>query len=536
MSECTIKLSRSSSQEIDNSYFFLEDYLEQPNILNAKDLTDQIFNENKEFIKSYDYEGYKISWSWYDNIFQSALDYLSIKTLVDEIEAVNPKKIILVGIPNKYARVLKLYFFRLEIQFPKKNNYLKDFQEFLFNLIMLFFTSISIAFFYFRKGFNIATRTEDFIYKNTKSDFRLNHLYEKYEENNIKYVEFIRNTSTKAFFINIYKRKRFAIYYTSIIYFINLISRRKNTIKIPLNFFQSILYSHTDNNIALIKSTPIFEIILKILKIKKFVLITFSSRTAHLAIAAKSLKIPIIGIMHGLSQKEYAVHEFITPFNEEKKIGCDIYGLWSPYYLEYFKKYSKITSSDCFEYSGMLRPLKEFDSKPIFQRISINKIKILLICEPLISALEIIPYLRCLLKHNDVELAIKVRPMISDSYYKELKLELPDIKKFKTFDGKIEDIANEFDVFLGSYSTAVIEASLFGKISILVSTKKFGDYFNIDSLIPGESLLNDSPEKLYDNTINRINNENSLKTIIKTRDRFFGENLDGAQWIIDQIT
>jgi len=57
----------------------------------------------------------------------------------------------------------------------------------------------------------------------------------------------------------------------------------------------------------------------------------------------------------------------------------------------------------------------------------------------------------------------------------------------------------------------------------------------MDSLIPGHLLLVKSPENLYDNIIGRVNNENSLKTIIKIRDRFFGDNLDGAQWIIDQI-
>ena len=42
--------------------------------------------------------------------------------------------------------------------------------------------------------------------------------------------------------------------------------------------------------------------------------------------------------MHGLSQKEYAVQEFIESYNENKKIGCDIYGVWSNHYLKYFKK------------------------------------------------------------------------------------------------------------------------------------------------------------------------------------------------------
>jgi hypothetical protein len=535
MSNCVVKFNRVNSKEINDSDLFLEDFFQQPNIKNARELTNQIFKENKDFINFYDYKGYKISWSWYDNVFQTSLDYLSIKTLIDIIESVNPKKIILVGIPNKYARVLKMYFFSTVVQSPEKYNFFKLFLEFLFNIILIFFTFISLSYFYFRKGFNVATRTEDLIFKNTKSDFRLNHLYNKYEENNIQYVEFIRNTSIKGFFINIYKRKRFAIYYTSVIYFVSLFSKKRNAHEAPVNFSQSILYSYANNNIEFIKSIPIFEKILKILKINNFVLITFSSRTAHLAIAAKSLNIPVIGIMHGLSQKEYAVQEFISSFNEIKKIGCDVYGLWSPYYLEYFKKYSKITPSVGFEYSGMLRPVKEFITHQIFKRVSIEKIKVLLICEPLISALEIIPYLNCLLSHNDIEIAIKIRPMIKDSYYEELRSELTEIKKLQIYDGKIEDVAEKFDVFLGSHSTAVIEASLFGKISILLNTEKFGDYFDIDTLIQGEQLLINSPESLYTQMTYRVNNEESLDTISLTRSRFFGDNKDGAQWVIDQL-
>ncbi len=535
MSNCTIKFNRTNSKEINNSDLFIEDYLQQPNVTEARELTDQIFSENKDFVKFYDYKGYKISWSWYDNVFQTSLDYLSIKPLVEIIESNNPKKIIVEGLPNKYIKILKMYFGKIEVKFPKKYSSIKYFQEFLFNIFLLFFTFISLIYFYFKKGSNVATRTEDLIFDNTKSDFRLNHLYNKYEENKIQYIEFIRNTSIQLFFKNIYKRKRFAIYYTSIIYFVSLFSRKKTVFDVPANFSQSMLYCYASQNIVLIKSIPIFEKILKILKINNFVLITFSSRTAHLAIAAKSSSIPVIGIMHGLSQKEYAVQEFISPFNEEKKIGCDKYGLWSPYYLEYFKKYSKITHTEGFEYSGMLRPVAGVVSHSLFKRISNKNIKVLLICEPLISVLEIIPFLNFLLNHDDIEIAIKTRPMIKDSYYEELKLELPEIKKLKIYDGKIEDVANEFDVFLGSYSTAVIEASLFGKISILLNTKKFGDYFDINSLIQGKSLLINSPEKLYMQLNYRVNNEATLNTISQTRTRFFGDNKDGAQWVIDQL-
>tara|TARA_B110000483_G_C18037064_1_gene481065 strand:+ start:15 stop:620 length:606 start_codon:yes stop_codon:yes gene_type:complete len=186
-------------------------------------------------------------------------------------------------------------------------------------------------------------------------------------------------------------------------------------------------------------------------------------------------------------------------------------------------------------YSGLLRPVEKFEKLNLFQRISTNKIKVLIISEPLISVSEIIPFLTQLLKHNDIEAAIKVRPMVRDIYYEKLKEIFPQSSELKVFDGKIEDVAPYYDVFIGSNSTAVIEASLFGKISVLLDTIKFGDYFEIDSLVSGHLLLVKNSESLYDHIVDRVNNENSLGTILKIRKRFFGENLDGTQWIIDQI-
>jgi len=313
------------------------------------------------------------------------------------------------------------------------------------------------------------------------------------------------------------------------------LSKKDKYNKQPQDFYQSILYSYHRANIVLKKSTLIIEKFFKILRIDRFVLISFSSRSAHLAIAAKSLGIKTIGIMHGLSQKEYVVQEFMEGYHEDRKIGCDVYGVWSLHYLEYFNKYSRISNMDSFQYSGLLRPVKNINQVGRFERASENKIKVLLISEPLIAVSEIIPYLKCLLKNDNIEVSIKVRPMIKDIYYENMILEFPEIQDLKIYDGKLEDVADKFDVFVGSNSTAIIEASLFGKISMLLNTVKFGDYFDMDESIPGHQLLVKGPEVLCKEIQFRIKNENDLKTIEKTKYRFFGDNKDGAQWVVYQL-
>ena len=533
----TSKLEKPSTinRQIVN-VLYIEDFQRIASVLDARKLTDKVFIHNANFIADYDYNGYKITWSWYSDIFQFCIIYLEIKELIQAIDTLNIQYLTIGNISPQYRKVIEIYFFDKEITFQQASNKTLLFiKEILFNFTMLLFSMISIIFLALRKKKKVGTYTGDFVYKNTKSDYRLNHLYEKYKKNSIDYVEFIRETTINNFFVNIYKRKRPAIYYTSIIYFVNLLTKKTIYRKKPIDFFQSILYKYHHKNLVFKRSIPLIEKILKITKINKFVLISFSSRSAHLAMASKALNIETIGIMHGLQQKDYAVYEFMESYNERKKIGCDIYGVWSNHYLGYFQRYSKILNPNEIFYSGLLRPIKNFDSKILFNKISSKKIKVLLISEPLISVLEIIPYLQCLLKHHDIEVAIKVRPMIKDIYYEEMLIKFPEIKNLKVFDGKIEDVGRDFDVFIGSNSTAVIEASLFGKISILLNTKKFGDYFDMESLISGHSLLIKEPENLYQNIVDRVNNEDTLETVIKIRSKFFGENKDGAQWVVEQL-
>jgi len=539
LSQTCIISSKSEKLKFDNSkekVLCIEDYVEISSVAEARKLTDRIFSHNADFIAGSDYKGYKVTWSWYSDVFQFCIKYLEIERLTQAIDALDVQHLKIGNISPQYRKVLEVcYFNKKVVSSALEGGPLLSMKQVLFNTATLLFSMASILYFILRPGRNVATYTGDFVYKNTKSDFRLNHLYEKYKENNIHFIEFIRDTTIKNFFINTFKRKRFAIHYMSIIFFVDLLMKKTKYNKQPKDLYQSVLFEYYRANIVLTKSTLIIEQILKFLRVDKFVLISFSSRSAPLAIAAKSLGVKTIGIMHGLSQKEYAVQEFVQSYQESKKIGCDIYGVWSEHYLEYFRKYSKISTKNSFQLSGLLRPAKSINQSNTFERVSKDRIKVLLISEPLVSVLEIIPYIKCLLESDDIEVAIKIRPMIEDVYYESMKLEFPEIKDLKVYDGKIEDIVDSFDIFIGSNSTAIIEASLFGKISILLNTIKFGDYFDMDELIPSRQLLIRGPDLLCKEIQFRIENESNLKTIDKTKYRFFGDNKDGAQWIVDQL-
>ena len=57
----------------------------------------------------------------------------------------------------------------------------------------------------------------------------------------------------------------------------------------------------------------------------------------------------------------------------------------------------------------------------------------------------------------------------------------------------------------------------------------------MNQLIQERNLLVENPSDLTNEIQFRVENENDLKTIEKTKHMFFGDNNDGAQWVVDQL-
>jgi len=518
----------------EESVFVIEDYLKIASVKEARILTDKIYSENRPFLQKFKHLNYEVSWAWYSDIHQFCISFLEIKGLLEKIELLNPDEIkISKTVSPIYKEVIQRYFFKLNFKSNRKQKQSK--KNIVINLINIFaltYSLLSIVKIYFSRKKYIGTYTGDFIYENTGSDFRLNTLYSEYDKNAVNYIEFIRLTSVKNFIQNLIKRKRPVIYISSFSNLLKPFFAKKKYKNLPMNFYESILFSYYSNNLRLLKEINIFSKILRLLKIKKLVLISFSSRSANLSFAAKALNIQTIGIMHGLQQKEYAVYEFMESYPHKDKIGCDVYGCWSNHYKNYFKKFSKISNPQSFFYSGLLRPVKFFN-KTSFKRVSHNKIKILFITEPLINQKEVENILKNLLDVAYFEIHIKLRPMINNHHYDELEKLLPGVSKLKKVYGKIDEIADEYDVFIGSHSTAVIEASLHNKISIVFQTQKFGDYFDLSQL--DKSYLIKNHKLIAKEVKRRVKLEKDIKSINKIRSHFFGSNKNGAKWIVDKV-
>ncbi len=217
MNQTCIIASKSEKLNFDSGkekVLYIEDYAQFSSVVEARKLTDKIFSHNADFIAEHDYKGYEITWSWYSDVFQFCIKYLEIEKLIQTIDALDAQHLKISNISSQYRKVLEVYFFNKKITSNvSKSELLSNTKQILFNVVILLFSMISILFFLLRSGKNIGTYTGDFVYKNTKSDFRLNHLYERYQENNIQYVEFIRVTKVKftiqqLYFLLIYLQRR----------------------------------------------------------------------------------------------------------------------------------------------------------------------------------------------------------------------------------------------------------------------------------------------------------------------------------------
>ena len=121
------------NRQIDN-VLYIEDYQRISSVVDAKKLTDKIFTHNPNFIAHYDYNGYKITWSWYDNVFQFCINYLEIKELIQAIDTLNIQYLNIGNISPQYRKVIEIYFFDKEIiENSVRYNLTSKFIVFLFN-------------------------------------------------------------------------------------------------------------------------------------------------------------------------------------------------------------------------------------------------------------------------------------------------------------------------------------------------------------------------------------------------------------------
>lgn len=535
---CHIYEKKTDIPESDADYSYaLEDHLCFGSVHKAAEINRNIFLDpsNKEYIQNVTYNGYEAAWSFYDTIYHSfSFPYTQMERLFEKI---HPYERVIVHISSaEYANVIRHVCFAKKIEVPHRpiSKILRA-KTFSMNFIAALMSVLAIIFYAFVRR-KVAVRTSDRIMNGTDSDFRLVQLYKKLREQNVGFIEFVRLNNARSILRNLVIRKRLVIYYEPFIDLVSLFIRPK-TIP-PKSAYHSALLAYDHKIRTAVKSAPIFQVIYRMLGIKSLWVGSFLDRVAVLALAAKCSGIKTVGVKSGAGTKSYDVYDFVQPYWSEKKLGPDAFGVWSPWWEECVKKYNKIIAKESIKCVGLLRPYPAVQTSHTYLAPNFlqgEKIKILILSEPLTNPMETAPYLRALAQDSRFDLLIKLRPMVKDLFYEELLKIMPEAKSWPKYDGNIFEDGKNADVFLGAHTTALLEASLAGKLSVFIKTQKWGDYFDISSIDYKFPMLIDNPVELPHYIVKRIEKEPELKTIEKIRRRYFGENRNGAEWAAREL-
>ena len=118
MNQTCIIASKSEKLNFDNGkekVLYIEDYVQFSSVSDARKLTDKIFSHNTDFIAEYHYKGYKVTWSWYSDVFQFCIKYLEIERLIQTIEILDIQHLKISNILPQYRKVLEVYFFNKKV-------------------------------------------------------------------------------------------------------------------------------------------------------------------------------------------------------------------------------------------------------------------------------------------------------------------------------------------------------------------------------------------------------------------------------------
>lgn len=394
--------------------------------------------------------------------------------------------------------------------------------------------------------------TGDKFEKGRDHDFRLRYIYEELRKRKLPFIESIRGLEPWGRVLSHAWTRRRPVMYAEAVTFVGRL----------LNFFtggrartrrmfgkSAIPTTATPEERfkILIATQYLLDIYTEVfaIRIMRGILRLFGTRAAYItaanernfttALACKLEGIPTVGILHGFASRYYNAYDFMPGFEGERRMGVDRYGVWSEWWREYYVKNSRTYSPEEVVVSGPMRPVTVASGSPA-QRGN-GPLRVLFVAEQLAVPSEVMPYLETLLNEKGVEMYFKFRTY-RDGFEDYLKTSRPDIltrvPAERVFRGTMQEAIGQSDVVVGSHSTAVLEALLQVKPCVLFYTKKWGDYFELESRNARFGILARTPEVFIDFVKKSTSiPKEELKTL---QEEFFGDpKQNGSAWVVDQL-
>jgi hypothetical protein len=368
--------------------------------------------------------------------------------------------------------------------------------------------------------------------KHGNYDFRFKTLIPKLNSSSIKYFFGIR---TKNNFNQIFKN--FFLRFQPVMFFDSFdeISRILYPNKRDLNFSSFKEYLASAENFRSFKSLnynhKILKNLVKMMKIKSAFIADNCERSNNLLYVLNQLNIPTIGIMKGVECKYYNVQIFLQYLNSEMSLLSQRhYGVWSKKIKNYLSHYSKVYNYDQIEISGPYREIP--NSKSDYND---NEIKnICWFIEIHVEIEEILPFLNELLEKTNFKITFKTDPTkfeISKNYLDSLINRLSNYRsRIKISNKSIDKIINKYDLFIGAFTTALIDVAAYKQKILIIYTKQWQDYFDVEDAKINQSILVKKPVNLPTKILNL--NIDSQKEF---RNFYIEDNFDGSDWIVNKL-
>lgn len=540
----------------------INDYLEVESLKKANDLLREVAlaeDERGQRISDLTkWHGYKLWWMFYKKLLNAyCLPITKYGRLFDELKAAKKVKVYCQDINFNNLASLFLHSQNIPFEFALKiriNSLIQKLSSLLNILVKVFISFVSLVVLSFIRP-KVMIMTTDTFCKRGKYEFRLHNIFREILKRKICYAQFIyASDRLKNIFPRFFSRGRPVIYSDSIF---DLFCWIDDATAFIMSFFQTkkrksslattiSMRINRHNMWSSQLTISVLSFIMKLIGLRSAYLLNNDSRYMHELISAKIAGIKTVGNQHGIETKEYHVNRFMEELEtREPNLGHDVYGVWSISFKEDLEKNSKVYFGDKVEVSGLLQYESEWDNVDsiIQDREEFDgKIRVLWISEPLLDVSEAVPYIRFLLKDPNIIVLLKVRPGVKkikgklskDIFLEKLQDKYKDIfSRIKIVDLEMHEAIKQADLAIGSHSTALIELLAQNKPFVLFETKKWGDFFGLDSHNQFSDIYAHSPEELHSYILKKRNNRNSA---VSLRKYFLGDKpIDAGKWAVEQL-
>ena len=536
----------------------LEEFVEAGSIYEASAFTEELSRltlpDGTRLVKSFIYKGYELWWIHYQNLFMRfCLPYTQYKKLLVYVVK-NFQEVSLYEPPFKNLFTCYLETYQCKVTTVRKSG-LKPPSWLPFGMfVQIVLTFIFTPLLTMRRR-HIMVFTGDKFETTKDYDFRMKFIYEELRERHLPFVEFIRSLEPWRTVLNhAIKRRRPVIYTEAITFlgrFISILSggQRRAQKKFGAKSFASVTEREERFKLLIasqyllgvyddIWAIRITKWLLRSIGIRSAFIASAAERNFHAVLGCKLNTIPTVGILHGASSRHYNLYDFLPMYDGEKMLSVDRYGLWSEWWKEYYMIYSKAYRTEQLFITGPMRPIqKDMHNAHTRENIHEQKTRVLFVSEVVAVPEEVVPYLDALIKVADFSVYIKFRST-HDSFEAWLTARRPDILsivgKEKILKGNMHEAIAVCDIVVGSQSTGVIEATIQNKPFVFFNTKKWGDYFDMESFDEQYQFFAKNPDELT--ACVKKGKDVPVNLLKDIQEKFFGDPYkNGSAWVVDQL-